>query len=228
MEEEASCPALMASNSEGSRKSRLTGNSGSSTSIKCRICQLTESETGEPVKTSDCRCKRDLASVHRSCLTDWVNYKGNNTCEVCKAPFANVPAPILTENIDGEQTVMHELFLEYSRLNPMTLEKRAKMAAALILVLILVAFMMVSVFNGDHEVQMGTNSDNTQQKKYSLPVLFIGVLAAMALSMVALWIYLELKYIIQRRNIRRRAMLLTPQTVEVDDNNPVGRASNVI
>ncbi|XP_041366352.1 uncharacterized protein LOC121381216 isoform X5 [Gigantopelta aegis] len=209
MEEEASCPALMASNSEGSRKSRLTGNSGSSTSIKCRICQLTESETGEPVKTSDCRCKRDLASVHRSCLTDWVNYKGNNTCEVCKAPFANVPAPILTENIDGEQTGVHALFLEYSQMHPMTLGKRTKLFGLLFFVTVVSAAVGTTLFNTSPTLQ-GTNLVRVESTNKFEKLLFalwiMGV--ACVLGIVALWGAMEADYISRRRRIRRQALRL--------------------
>ncbi|XP_041366354.1 E3 ubiquitin-protein ligase MARCHF3-like isoform X6 [Gigantopelta aegis] len=221
MEEEASCPALMASNSEGSRKSRLTGNSGSSTSIKCRICQLTESETGEPVKTSDCRCKRDLASVHRSCLTDWVNYKGNNTCEVCKAPFANVPAPILTENIDGEQTMMNDLFREYSGLQPVTYQKRLTLGGILLLVMLLiipVAMMLSKV------VPSGKRDPAVSRLKFTLLFYFLCILVAKFLGIGCLWIAFEVTYYRRRRRLHRHAIMLTEQTTSartVEDSLPV-------
>ncbi|XP_041366351.1 E3 ubiquitin-protein ligase MARCHF1-like isoform X4 [Gigantopelta aegis] len=199
MEEEASCPALMASNSEGSRKSRLTGNSGSSTSIKCRICQLTESETGEPVKTSDCRCKRDLASVHRSCLTDWVNYKGNNTCEVCKAPFANVPAPILTENIDGEQTIMTDLMREYGRLHPMTFRIRAILLSMLLFTLLIIVAVGIFLF----VLMPGKEVDDQHFNNLTFPFLF-SILCIMGVKFTCiaiLWVTMEICFCQRRRAV---------------------------
>ncbi|XP_041366350.1 E3 ubiquitin-protein ligase MARCHF2-like isoform X3 [Gigantopelta aegis] len=216
MEEEASCPALMASNSEGSRKSRLTGNSGSSTSIKCRICQLTESETGEPVKTSDCRCKRDLASVHRSCLTDWVNYKGNNTCEVCKAPFANVPAPILTENIDGEQTVLHELFMEYSQLNPMTGQKRIKLCGILTCLMIVSVSAAISITN---LARPSSGSNSLFKLKFSLLLYSLCILGILMLFTLAAWVAMELKYSYRRRNLQRHAIRIIIESNMFDRSN---------
>ncbi|XP_041366348.1 E3 ubiquitin-protein ligase MARCHF2-like isoform X1 [Gigantopelta aegis] len=222
MEEEASCPALMASNSEGSRKSRLTGNSGSSTSIKCRICQLTESETGEPVKTSDCRCKRDLASVHRSCLTDWVNYKGNNTCEVCKAPFANVPAPILTENIDGEQTVRDELLRVYSTLRPMTLEKRVKMCAGLFVVVVIMSAIAISIFTKllYHQWSMGIAQEK-RRLHIALMLYAFCVLSGLSIATACVWFALEMRYVYHRRAIYRQAVQMALQ-YDFDDTSQYG------
>lgn len=49
----------------------------------------------EPLSSCHCRCKGQLARVHRSCLVEWVRYKGSNRCEICGGIFRSVPNPVL-------------------------------------------------------------------------------------------------------------------------------------
>ena len=41
----------------------------------------------------DCNCRGDLALRHRDCVMKWVQVKGSNVCELCKAEIRNIPAP---------------------------------------------------------------------------------------------------------------------------------------
>lgn len=47
----------------------------------------------EPLETSQCSCKGQLAIVHRRCLIEWVRYKGSNKCEICGGTFRGIPSP---------------------------------------------------------------------------------------------------------------------------------------
>eukprot|EP00887_Chlorella_sp_A99_P001200 scaffold14.g1200.t1 len=38
-------------------------------------------------------CRGDLALRHKACAVKWVQVKGDNICELCKQPVANLPAP---------------------------------------------------------------------------------------------------------------------------------------
>jgi hypothetical protein len=41
----------------------------------------------------ECNCRGDLALRHRDCVMKWVQVKGSNVCELCKAEIRNIPAP---------------------------------------------------------------------------------------------------------------------------------------
>ena len=41
----------------------------------------------------ECNCRGDLALRHRECIMKWVQVKGSNVCELCKAEIRNIPAP---------------------------------------------------------------------------------------------------------------------------------------
>ena len=41
----------------------------------------------------ECNCRGDLALRHRDCALKWVQVKGSNVCELCKAEIRNIPAP---------------------------------------------------------------------------------------------------------------------------------------
>ena len=41
----------------------------------------------------ECNCRGDLALRHRDCALKWVQVKGSNVCELCKAPIRNIPPP---------------------------------------------------------------------------------------------------------------------------------------
>jgi len=49
----------------------------------------------EPLGSTQCGCKGQLARVHQSCLQEWVRYKGSNRCEICARNFTGVPPPAL-------------------------------------------------------------------------------------------------------------------------------------
>jgi hypothetical protein len=46
-----------------------------------------------PALRLDCNCRGDLALRHRDCVMKWVQVKGSNVCELCKAEIRNIPAP---------------------------------------------------------------------------------------------------------------------------------------
>jgi hypothetical protein len=40
-----------------------------------------------------CGCRGDLPCRHKKCAEEWVRVKGDNVCELCRQPIANMPAP---------------------------------------------------------------------------------------------------------------------------------------
>ncbi|URE06861.1 RINGv [Musa troglodytarum] len=59
---------------------------------QCRVCQQ---QTEEPFIDLGCRCRGELAKVHRSCIEIWFRTKGSNKCEICQQVASNVPFPEL-------------------------------------------------------------------------------------------------------------------------------------
>ncbi|RRT73236.1 hypothetical protein GW17_00055047, partial [Ensete ventricosum] len=57
-----------------------------------RVCQQ---QTEEPFIDLGCRCRGELAKVHRSCIEIWFRTKGSNKCEICQQVASNVPFPEL-------------------------------------------------------------------------------------------------------------------------------------
>ncbi|KAI3437987.1 hypothetical protein D9Q98_000430 [Chlorella vulgaris] len=62
----------------------------------CLICleEFTQEEfvNGAALRL-ECNCRGDLALRHRDCVMKWVQVKGSNVCELCKAEIRNIPAP---------------------------------------------------------------------------------------------------------------------------------------
>ncbi|CAL9044835.1 uncharacterized protein LOC135612507 [Musa acuminata AAA Group] len=59
---------------------------------QCRVCHQ---QTEEPFIDLGCRCRGELAKVHRSCIEIWFRTKGSNKCEICQQVASNVPFPEL-------------------------------------------------------------------------------------------------------------------------------------
>ncbi|WOL07106.1 hypothetical protein Cni_G15843 [Canna indica] len=57
---------------------------------QCRVCQQ---QTEEPLIDLGCRCRGELANVHRSCIEIWFRTKGSNKCEICQQVASNVSFP---------------------------------------------------------------------------------------------------------------------------------------
>ncbi|KAK2179433.1 hypothetical protein NP493_489g00019 [Ridgeia piscesae] len=80
----------------------------SASSVVCRICQLTEKETGNKVETTGCGCHGSLGACHRECLQQWINTRRNCTCEICLQSFSLGVSPELLAE-DSDRTTMAPL-----------------------------------------------------------------------------------------------------------------------
>jgi hypothetical protein len=67
-------------------------------SVNCRICQLTEIEADEPLKTVPCNCKGSLQFAHESCVKKWTKIQRSNKCEICKGALTAAASD------DGDET----------------------------------------------------------------------------------------------------------------------------
>ena len=59
----------------------------------------------------ECQCRGELALRHRGCAIKWTRVKGDNICDICKAPITNLPqvsprAP--TERSDGDASMFED------------------------------------------------------------------------------------------------------------------------
>ncbi|KAK9836250.1 hypothetical protein WJX84_008511, partial [Apatococcus fuscideae] len=77
----------------GSGKLQRSPSSGAQAPV-CLICldNLTSEdfESGEAMAL-ECQCRGELALRHRSCAIKWTRVKGDNICDICKAPISNLP-----------------------------------------------------------------------------------------------------------------------------------------
>ncbi len=67
-------------------------------------------QSGEAIAL-ECQCRGELALRHRACAIKWTRVKGDNTCDICKAPITNLPqvsprAP--TERSDGDGSLFED------------------------------------------------------------------------------------------------------------------------
>ncbi|XP_078444296.1 uncharacterized protein LOC144713564 [Wolffia australiana] len=65
--------------------------------VECRICQ---EEDGIKNLDSPCACRGSLKYAHRACLQQWVNEKGDLTCEICHESYKSgsvVPPRIIPD-----------------------------------------------------------------------------------------------------------------------------------
>ncbi|PSC71193.1 zinc finger family [Micractinium conductrix] len=79
----------------------------------CLIC-LEEFRQEEFINGSalrlECNCRGDLALRHRDCVMKWVQVKGSNVCELCKAEIRNIPAPPPRAADPGDLPVLDEAY----------------------------------------------------------------------------------------------------------------------
>ncbi|KAI1295568.1 E3 ubiquitin-protein ligase MIR1 [Halotydeus destructor] len=52
----------------------------------CKFCWLEEHESSSPLETH-CKCSGTNASVHKSCLKDWLQVRGERTCNFCRSDY---------------------------------------------------------------------------------------------------------------------------------------------
>lgn len=62
---------------------------------QCRVCQQ---QTEEALMDLGCRCRGELAKVHRSCIEMWFRTRGSNKCEICQQVAVNVSCPQIQPN----------------------------------------------------------------------------------------------------------------------------------
>lgn len=60
------------------------------------VCRICFEELGEELETFklECKCKGDMALVHKECCQRWFNIRGNKTCEICKSEVQNITVKV--------------------------------------------------------------------------------------------------------------------------------------
>eukprot|EP00884_Botryococcus_braunii_P016743 jgi/Botrbrau1/3752/Bobra.0363s0029.1 len=53
--------------------------------VFCRVCHEDEHPSN---CVKPCACSGSMQYAHRSCIQDWINEKGDKTCEVCCCPYS--------------------------------------------------------------------------------------------------------------------------------------------
>ncbi|KAK9817576.1 hypothetical protein WJX74_000863 [Apatococcus lobatus] len=98
---------------ESSKGLQHSGSGGGQAPV-CLICldNLTaeDFESGEAMAL-ECQCRGELALRHRGCAIKWTRVKGDNICDICKAPITNLPqvsprAP--TERSEGDASMFED------------------------------------------------------------------------------------------------------------------------
>ncbi|ESO95739.1 hypothetical protein LOTGIDRAFT_231933 [Lottia gigantea] len=186
----------------------------SNSSITCRICQLSETETGEPVKTSDCHCKGYLDAIHRSCLLEWVHYKGTRICEVCSSEFSSAPnLPRRSSSDEQRQQELADLFRQYSNLRPITKKKRALMGSLLVFLTVMSIVAGVLTVSTDKQFQTISSDPWSSHKSvndsyimFSICLSFLLFCVAVTFGTMFTWCTLEVTYHYQRQRVWQRAL----------------------
>ncbi|XP_045166006.2 E3 ubiquitin-protein ligase MARCHF8-like [Mercenaria mercenaria] len=185
--------------------------SASSSSSCCRICQ-DNGETSEPLDTSRCGCKGQLARVHRSCLVEWVRYKGSNHCEICCRTFRGVspPANLLGVNQIEALEALRQQLLQFQ---PLSHRKRTALLGVIIFLLLITGLTGILTFGADKEFQEVTkdpSATNHELKKahivFSICLSFLFFSVTLTLGLILLWVVIELFFYIQRRRILQQAV----------------------
>lgn len=52
----------------------------------CKFCWLDEGESSDQL-VQPCKCIGTNASVHTTCLKQWISVRGNNKCAFCQEPY---------------------------------------------------------------------------------------------------------------------------------------------
>ncbi|XP_060602309.1 E3 ubiquitin-protein ligase MARCHF11-like [Ruditapes philippinarum] len=182
----------------------------SSSSSCCRICQ-DNGETSEPLETSRCSCKGQLSKVHRSCLIQWVRYKGSNHCEICCGTFRGVSPP--ANALDGNQLeALETLRQQLVQFQPLSHRKRTALLGFIIFLLLVTGLTGILTFGADREFQRVTGdpyATDHQMKKahivFSICLSFLFFAVTLTLGLILLWLFIELFFYIQRRRVLQQA-----------------------
>ena len=83
----------------GDRSTRLSLLSNASGDLPCRICHC--SDLNDEPLISPCKCSGSMRHVHKSCLSQWMQSKMSNKCELCHSEieFARKLKPVWAVSI---------------------------------------------------------------------------------------------------------------------------------
>ncbi|XP_050413521.1 E3 ubiquitin-protein ligase MARCHF2 [Patella vulgata] len=169
----------------------------------------------EPVKTADCHCKGYLDAIHRSCLLEWIRYKGTKVCEVCASEFSSVPTctprPVTTD--ERRQQELEVLFRQYARLRPLSRKKRGCVASLLLFLVVITGVSGMLTVNTDrHFRAVSSNPWSTMESVnqsyivFSICLSFLLFCSALTFGTLLTWCTIETTYHFQRQRVWRRAI----------------------
>ncbi|XP_067683097.1 uncharacterized protein [Haliotis asinina] len=201
------------------RQESIDVSSASSTeSIVCRICQLSQKETGEPMTATSCDCRGGLESVHRSCLIQWVTYKRDNTCELCGVVFPSVSPPPRTASMERQQRRIEAVYQQYSQLRPMTRRKRAFLGSLSLFLAITTSatgILTVSTEREFHRIDLDPWSTGQARMDsyitFSICLSFLLFCATLTVGVLLVWLALEGSYFRRRQRFYAFAARLGQQ-----------------
>ncbi|XP_046353351.1 E3 ubiquitin-protein ligase MARCHF1-like [Haliotis rufescens] len=190
----------------------------SNESIVCRICQLSQKETGEPMTATSCDCRGGLESVHRSCLIQWVTYKRNNKCELCGVVFPSVSPPPRTTSMERQQRRIEAVYQQYSQLRPMTRRKRAFLGSLSLFLVITTSatgILTVSTEREFHRIDLDPWSTGQARMDsyitFSICLSFLLFCATLTVGVLLVWLALEGSYFRRRQRFYAFANRLAQQ-----------------
>ncbi|KAL4225844.1 hypothetical protein ACF0H5_013833 [Mactra antiquata] len=182
-----------------------------SSSSCCRICQ-DSSDTSEPLDTSKCLCKGQLAIVHKRCLLEWVRYKGSNRCEICGGIFHGVPNPPRDTLGVNDIEALDSLRQQLEHFQPISRRKRSGLGAFLAFLVLITGVMGFLSYGADIEFRAVTEdpfaSDHDLRKAhivFSICLSFLFFCITLTLGIAIMWGVLELFFYLHRRRIVRSA-----------------------
>ncbi|XP_052778439.1 E3 ubiquitin-protein ligase MARCHF2-like [Mya arenaria] len=181
----------------------------SDSSSFCRICQ-DNSDTEEHLSTTRCGCKGQLSRVHRSCLLEWVRYKGSNKCEICAHTFTGVlpPASGLDHNqIDAIEAVQADL----AQYQPLSRRKRTTVGGVILFLAIVTIVTGVLTVGAEDEFRRtaadpwGTDMElRKAHMMLSICLSFLFFCVTLTIGLIVVWLVLELYFYMNRRRIYAR------------------------
>lgn len=181
----------------------------SSSSSCCRICQ-DSADTSEPLETSRCCCKGQLARVHRSCLVEWVRYKGSNHCEICGGTFSNISPPTTLLGVNQLEH-LEALRQHLAQFRPLSRRKRTALGGFILFLVMASGVTGILTFGADKEFQRVTGdpkATNHELKKahivFSICLSFLFFCITLTFGLIIMWSAIELYFYIQRRRLMQR------------------------
>lgn len=197
----------------------------SSSSSVCRICQETRTAADEALDTCHCLCKGHLANVHRSCLLEWIHYRGSNRCEICNGTFHGMPTPgrLGVNQVDSNLMIpsppefryyqtLEALRHQLSQLQPLSRRKRTAVAGVIVFLLLVIAVTSILTIGANQDFQSTNNNPyatiGEKDKAHivlSICIAFLFFCITMALGLALMWMVLECYFYVHRRRILQRA-----------------------